>query len=73
MKLVQLSKMCRNKTYVKDRVGKHFRYQEDPRNKEGLEVNGTHQLLNYADDVNLLGKTINIIKRNTKALLNASK
>jgi hypothetical protein len=39
---------------------------------EGLEFNVTQQLLVYADYVNLWGKTKNIIKKNTEALLNDS-
>ena len=38
----------------------------------GLNMNGTHQVLAYADDVNLIGD-IRTIERNTGALLNACK
>jgi hypothetical protein len=42
-------------------------------NQVGLKWNGTHQLLAYADDVNLLGDNIHTIKRNTETLIDASK
>jgi hypothetical protein len=38
-----------------------------------LKLDGTHQLLVYADDVNILGGSIHAIKKNTKALVVASK
>jgi len=42
-------------------------------NQDGLELNGTHQLLVYADDVNILGGRTYTIKKNIEALVAASK
>jgi len=36
-------------------------------NKDGLKLNGTHQLLVYADDVNRLGGSVCTIKENAEA------
>jgi hypothetical protein len=39
----------------------------------GLKLNGTHQLLVYSNNVNILGDNIDTIKKNTQTLIDASK
>ena len=34
-----------------------------------MKLNDTHQLLAYADDVNILGRSIHTIKENAEALV----
>jgi hypothetical protein len=42
-------------------------------NQVGLKLNGTHQCLAYADEVNLLGDNIDTIRKSTEILIDASK
>jgi len=42
-------------------------------NQAGLLLNGTHQLLAYADDVNILGGSVHTVKENAEALVVATK
>jgi hypothetical protein len=42
-------------------------------NQVGMKLNGTHQLMAYANDVNLLGDNIDTIKKNTETLIDARK
>jgi hypothetical protein len=42
-------------------------------NQDGLKLNGTHQLLFYADGVNILGESVHTIMKYTEALVVASK
>ena len=41
--------------------------------QDGLKLNGTHQLLAYADDVNILGGSAHVVKENAEALVVAAK
>jgi hypothetical protein len=42
-------------------------------NQVGLKLNGTHQLVVYSDDVNLLGDNIGTTVKDTHSLIGASK
>jgi biotin operon repressor len=42
-------------------------------NQVGLKLNGTHQLLAYADDLNILGANIDTIKKNIETVIDSSK
>ena len=37
-----------------------------------MKLNGTHQFLNYADDVNILGGSIHTLKENAETLVAAT-
>jgi len=41
--------------------------------QDGLKLNGTHQLLAYANDVNILGGSMHTLKENAEALVAATR
>jgi hypothetical protein len=38
------------------------------KSREGLKLNGTHQLLAYADDINIEGENIDAIQKNRSVI-----
>ena len=42
-------------------------------NRIGLELNGKHQLLVYADDINMLGENLQTVRKNAEIFIKASK
>jgi len=42
-------------------------------NQDGLNLNGTSQLLVYADDFNILGRSVHSIQENTELLVVAGR
>jgi len=41
--------------------------------QDGLKLNGTHQLLAYTEDINMLGGSVHTVKENADALVVSSK
>jgi hypothetical protein len=50
-----------------------YAFRRVQENQDGLKLNGTHQLVLYADDVNILCGSIHSINKNTGALVVACK
>jgi hypothetical protein len=51
----------------------HYAIRNVQENHVGLKLSGTHELLAYGDDVNLMGDNIDSINKNTETLTDGSK
>ena len=77
--------MSLTETYSRVRVGKNalspmlfnfaleYAIRRVQVNQDGLKLNGTHQLLAYADDANILGGSIHTLRENAEALVAANR
>ena len=54
-------------------TGLEYAIRSTQENRIGLELNGKHQLLVYADDVNMLGENLQTIRENAEIFIKASK
>jgi hypothetical protein len=54
-------------------TGLEYTSRRAQENQEGLNLTETHQLLSYADGVNILGENIDTIQKNKEALLDTGK
>jgi hypothetical protein len=82
-----LLKTCLNETYSKIRISEQgdalspllfnfaleYAIRKVQENQMGLKLNGTHQLLPYSDNDNLLGDNTDTINKNTETLIDAGK
>jgi hypothetical protein len=51
----------------------YYVFRKVQENQVGLKLKGTHQLLVYADDVDLMEDNIHTVKKYTEALIDANK
>jgi hypothetical protein len=62
-----------NKSFTKHCIALEYAIRRVQDKQKGLKLNGTHQLLAYADDINILGENVDTIQKNTEDLLDARK
>ncbi|KAJ4444915.1 hypothetical protein ANN_06714 [Periplaneta americana] len=68
-----LNQFSEGETIERFMIKAKYAIREVQDNTEGLELNGLHQLLVYADDMNMLGENPQAIRENTEILFEANK
>jgi len=77
---VRVGRMCKNDLKQGDTLSRmlfnfalEYAIRRVQVNQDGLKLNCTHQLLAYADDVNIPGGSIHTVKGNAEALVAATR